>query len=307
MKTFLPLMLAVLSAVCLLTLAACGRAYDTGSANGSATGSETGQTAAPTDVLSVSSRLRVTVIDVEKGDCILLQSDGAAVLIDTGYESTAAEVVSFLRSQGVSSLDAMIITHYDRDHIEGIRPIGEAVSVGTIYLPEYQGADKNYRSCIQSVEALGVASQRVTKEIALPIGNARLTVFPSGVAYDPGSGKEEGNDNDMSLVATLVNGRDSYLFAGDLEEEGIDAYLEANHGRFDVLKMPHHGQHSSNTSKLLDDVRPQIALITDAKEDPASKKTLKLLKAADVQTYRTSEDGTITVESGGNGTYSVLV
>ncbi len=307
MKTFLPLMLAVVSAVCLLTLAACGRAYDTGSANGSTAGSEAGQTAVPTYALPVSSRLRVTVIDVGKGDCILLQSDGAAVLIDTGYESTAGDVVSHLRDQGVSSLDAMIITHYDRDHIEGIRPIGEAVSVGTIYLPEYQGADKNYRTCVKSVEALGAATQRVTKELVLPIGNARLTVFPSRVAYDPGSDKEEGNDNDMSLVAALVNGRDSYLFAGDLEEEGIDAYLEANHGRFGVLKMPHHGQHSSNTSKLLDDVRPQIALITDAEEDPASKKTLKLLKAADVQTYRTGEDGTITVESDGSGAYSVLV
>ncbi|MBR3226373.1 MAG: MBL fold metallo-hydrolase [Atopobiaceae bacterium] len=306
MKTLLPLILSILSAVCLMTLASCGRVYDAGSANGSAVGFEVGQKAAPTDVSSASSRIRVSVIDVGKGDCILLQADDEAVLIDTGYESTAADVLSCLRDQGVSSLGAMVITHYDRDHIEGIRPIGEAVGVGTIYLPEYEGADKNYRSCIKSVEALGVPIQRVTEELVLPIGNAQLTVFPSGVAYRSGSGKEEGNDNDMSLVATLRNGSDSYLFAGDLEEEGIDAYLAANHGQFNILKMPHHGQHSSNTLEFLDDARPQIALITDAEKDPASKKTLKLLKAADVQTYRTSVDGTVTVESDGSGTYSIL-
>lgn len=227
------------------------------------------------------------------------------MLIDTGYASTAPDVLSCFRSQGVSHLDAMIITHYDRDHIEGIQPIGEAVGVDNIYLPGYEGSDKNYRSCISAVKALGVPSQRVTKELVLNVGGARITVFPSDVAYEPGSGKDEGNDNDMSLVATLVNGRDSYLFAGDLEEEGIDAYLAAHHGQFDVLKMPHHGKRSSNTSELLDDVRPQIAVITDSQEDPASKKTRKLLKSADVQTYCTSEDGTVVVESDGSGAYSV--
>ena len=302
-KTFLQPIIAIVSAICLLALASCGRVYETSSFADSAVESKSGQTTAPA---GEPSRLRVTVIDVGKGDCILIQADDAAVLIDTGYESTANDVLSCLRDQGVSNLDAIIITHYDRDHIEGIRPIGEDVGVGTIYLPGYEGTDKNYRACILAVEALGVPSQRVTEELDLYVGGARLTVFPSGVSYEPGTGKEEGNDNDMSLVATLVNGRDSYLFAGDLEEEGIDAYLSGGHGQFDVLKMPHHGKHSSNLSELLDDVRPQIAVITDSEEDSASKKTLKLLKSANVQTHRSSKEGTITVESDGSGTYSVL-
>ena len=120
-----------------------------------------------------------------------------------------------------------------------------------------------------------------------------------------GSGKVEGNDNDMSLVATLAHGRDSYLFAGDLEEEGIRAYLAAGHGSFDVLKMPHHGEYSPGISELLDDVRPKIAAITDSVSDAADKKTLKLLKSAGVRTYRTSVDGTIIIDSDGSGTYSV--
>lgn len=305
MKTFLSLMAAALFAVCALVLASCGKTYGTEPAAGSAANPEGGQTRAPATTTDSPSPLRVTVFDVGKGDCILLQSDSDSVLIDTGYESTADDVISYLRAHGVDHLDAMIITHYDRDHVDGMRPIGEAVDVKTIYLPGYDGADKNYRSCISSTESLGVPTQRVTKELALHIGNARLAVFPSGVKYIPGSGKTEGNDNDMSLVASLVNGRDSYLFAGDLEEDGISAYLAANHGRFDVLKMPHHGRHSPNSSEFLDDVQPRIAVITDAKKEPADKKTLKLLKSADVETYRSSSDGTVVIESDGSGTYSV--
>ena len=302
MNTTLSCMAAACFAFCLLMSTSCGRAYDAEPAVDAAVSTKAGQAEAPRDA---PSHLRVTTIDVGKGDCILIQADGAAVLIDTGYERTAPDVLSYVRAQGVSRLDAMIITHYDRDHIEGMRPIGEALDVDNIYLPGYEGSDNNYESCMSAVKALGVPSHRVTKELVIHVGDACLTVFPSGVAYEPGSGKDEGNDNDMSLVVTLANGRDSYLFAGDLEEEGIDAYLAARHGQFDVLKMPHHGNRASNTSELLDDVRPQIAVITDSREDPASKKVLKLLKAADVQTCCTSDDGTVVVESDGSGTYSV--
>ena len=139
------------------------------------------------------------------------------------------------------------------------------------------------------------------------MGGATLTIYPTSLTYIPDANGDEGNDNDLSLVATLALGDDSYLFAGDLEEEGIDAYLEASHGTFGVLKMPHHGEKSSNMDEFLDDVDPEVALITDAADDPADKKTLKLLKKANVDTYRTSENGTIVVESAGSGDYTVSV
>ncbi len=252
-----------------------------------------------------SSSLNVSFIDVGKGDCILMQSGNTNVFIDTGYEDTAGNVLSYLRSRKVGRVDAMIITHYDSDHIGGIRPIGEDIDIGTIYLPGYDGTDKNYRSCISSIKAIGVPTKRVTKELVLEVGSARLTVYPTSVAYEPGSGKKEGNDNDVSLVASLVNGRDTYLFTGDLEEDGIAAYLEAKHGQYDVLKMPHHGRNASNMDAFLDDVRPKIAVITDAKKNPTEKKVLKLLKSNDVEVWRTSNDGTIVVQSSGVGSYTI--
>ena len=302
-KTFARIAMT-LFAVCLLGLVACARELDARTPADSAHGVAQRQNG-PANASSSSSTLRVSYIEVGKGDCILIQEGDAAVLIDAGYENTAANVLAHLRSQGVRHLDAMVITHYDRDHIGGIRAIGEGVSVKTVYLPGYEGADKNYRSCISAVKALGVSTQRISKETSLNVGNARLAVYPSGVAYELSAGEAEGNDNDASLVAALTNGRDSLLFAGDLEEDGIAAYLKAKHGQFDVLKMPHHGRRSSNTADFLDDVRPQIVVITDSQKDSADKKTLKLLKSANAKTYRTSVDGTVVVESRGTGTYSV--
>ena len=248
---------------------------------------------------------RISFIDVGKGDCILLQTGGSAALIDTGYKDTSDEVLSYLQAQGVSHLDCLIITHHDRDHVGGLRAIGKALGIGTVYLPGYEGSDKNYQTVTSAVDDLGLNAQSVAEPLHLKLGDSDLDIFPSGVEYIPGSMGEEGNDNDLSLVTTLTGDGGSYLFAGDLEEDGIAAFLEAGHGRFDVLKVPHHGEKSSNTDELLEAVRPQIAVITDSVDDPAAKKTLKLLDEIGADTFRTSTSGPIVVQNDAAGRYSV--
>ena len=248
--------------------------------------------------------IRVSFIDVGKGDCILIQSDESAVLIDTGYEQTAEEVVSYLRAQGVRKIGCIIITHYDRDHIGGIRAIGNAFPVGTVYLPDYVGADKNYRAFAKAVSDLGLPTQKVPELLSMKIGDALLTLYPSPVEYEPNASGGEGNDNDLSLAASLTGGGSSYLFAGDLEDDGMEAFLEGGYGRYDILKVPHHGEKSSCLDELLDEVCPRMAVITDSLDEPADKKTLRQLEKADVDTYRTSVCGTIVVTDNGAGGYS---
>lgn len=248
---------------------------------------------------------RASFIDVGKGDCILLQAGGSAALIDTGYENTSERVLSCLRSGGVERLEFVIITHYDRDHIGGVRAIGAALEVGMVYLPAYEGADKRYRSLMSAIADRGLATRRVAETLSLKLGDALLTVYPSGVEYIPDAKGDEGNDNDLSLVTSLTCGGGTFLFAGDLEEDGIEDYLRAGRGRFDVLKVPCHGKKCPCTDELFDEVRPEIAVITDSPDDPADKKTLKLLAEVGANVYRTSMDGTIVVESDGAGGYAV--
>ena len=98
-----------------------------------------------------SEGIRVTVVDVGKGDCILVQAGGSSVLIDTGYDATSGKVVSYLREQGVNRLDYLVITHYDRDHVGGLRGVGSAFDIGTVFLPGYRGGDKNYAKAMATI------------------------------------------------------------------------------------------------------------------------------------------------------------
>ena len=249
--------------------------------------------------------VRVSSIDVGKGDCILVQSGSSFALIDTGYEKTSDEVLSYLRKQGVRHLDALVLTHFDKDHVGGFRPIAKAFDVDTVYLPGYEGGDKHYTDTVKTARDLKLSTRLVTDEVHLELGKAQMTIYPAKVPYAPDAKGDEGNDNDASMVATLHHGKDSYLFAADLEEEGVDAYLRDNHGRFDVVKMPHHGEKGDNTEDFLDDVQPKIAIITDGLDRLVSKKTLKYLEKRDVDTYCSSVDGTVAVTSDGAGNYTV--
>lgn len=252
-----------------------------------------------------SNTMNVSFIDVGKGDCILVQVSDAAVLIDTGFDDTADEVVAYLHEQGVKRLRGVIITHYDRDHVGGLNAIGKAIDIDTVFLPGYEGADKNYRTTMSAVDNLGVSSLPVTEIQTLELNEAKLTILPTTLSYLPGANGDEGNDNDLSLVVTLHFRDDSFLFAGDLEKKGIAAYLKNSQGHFDVLKMPHHGQKNSNTDDLLAEVQPSFVIVTDDPSSPADKKTLDLIDDTGAETYRTSTDGTIVIESDGAGSYSV--
>ena len=139
----------------------------------------------------------------------------------------------------------------------------------------------------------------------LELGGAHFIILPSPLTYIPNAKGNEGNDDDLSLVATLTYGDDSYLFAGDLENEGVAAYLQRGMDSYDVLKVPDHGKKCANADEFLASGRPKIAIVTDAADDPADKKILKLLEKSGVDTYRTSADGTIVVQSSGAGSYSV--
>ena len=249
--------------------------------------------------------LRVMFLDVGKGDCILVSRGDSHVLIDTGYAETAPAVTAALRSAGADRLEALILTHYDRDHIGGVQGILEAFPTEQVYLPGYTGEGRNYTSTLYAVQASGVPAQSVTEDVSFEANGVRFDIYATRVAYIPEQGKEEGNDNDTSLVIGMTWGADSYLFAGDIEKEGIAAYLAAGHGTYDVVKMPHHGQNESNSDEFIEQVRMKIAVITDSEEEPTKKKMFKQLDAAGAEVYTSAGNGRITVTSSGDGVYEV--
>jgi beta-lactamase superfamily II metal-dependent hydrolase len=303
-KTGLPGRLSCLCPVLsllLILLTACGGKGASGGTAGlpgaSSGDSESVQYDAPD-----SDELQAVFFDVGKGDCILLSMGEDHVLLDAGYQETSSEVTRQLQARGITSLDAMIITHYDKDHVGGAAEIAQQIPVETIYLPDYEGEADKCGDLLALIRKNDLESIRVSEEETLALGRAEMEIIPALVEYDPAAE----NDNDASLIVTILYQEDEWLLPGDIEKDAIEIWLADNTRTFDILKMPHHGKKEGNTKELIKNVDPSIAVITDSAVEEANEKVLKQLDKNETEVYRSSVNGTITITGNGSGKYEIV-
>ena len=250
---------------------------------------------------SSDTKVEAVFFDVGKGDCILFTCGDSHVMIDAGYEETSDDILKELKKRDVESLDAMIITHYDKDHVGGAAEIASSIPVGMIYLPDYDGDPDKCGDLIDLINSEKLSHTRVASTEEFDADGVDFKVHPALVSYDP----KIKNDNDASLIIEVFCGDDQWLLPGDIEEEAIAAWLETNQQEYDVLKYPHHGRKESNSSDFISNVSPKVTVITDSKDKHASKKVLNMMNESEVDVYRSSENGTITITGGGNEEFVV--
>ena len=246
--------------------------------------------------------LEAVFFDVGKGDCILISSGDSHVLIDAGYAETSGQVVKELRERGIERLDAMIVTHYDKDHVGGAAEIASEIPVDLFYLPDYEGDVDKCGDLLDMIRQERLQAVTVSEDQTFSIGPAQCRVYAALVDYDA----EEKNDNDASLIVEILWGEDEWLLPGDIEKEAIGVWLEKHPEQtYDVLKLPHHGRKEGNTKDLLKTVSPEFAVITDSTEEEANEKVLKRLEKLEADVYRSAKDGCITITGNGKEQYTV--
>ena len=237
---------------------------------------------------------KITSIDVGKGDCILVQTADKNVLIDTGYKKTTDDVLTSLSEMGITKLDAVIISHFHKDHVGGAAKIlkNKKITVEKVYLPDYESTKSVYKDMMEELSKGKVPYQRLTENMSFSLGDAEYKLYPSQIPYDGD------NDNDVSMAVTLEYKGHTALFAGDLEDEGVEKFLSNNIpvNHYDILKLPHHGSDGENTPQLLKRLKTGgIALITDGQDRRAHGTLIDTLKKNGFKTYCAADDGTITI------------
>lgn len=245
---------------------------------------------------------QITLIDVGKGDCILIKTGAedapVNVLIDTGYKETAKDVLAYLSEHGIRKLDAMIISHFHKDHVGGAATILKEIPVSMVYMPDYEGTKKVYEEMMAVLNESGstIPYERLSENLSFTLGNAEYRLYPSPIKFDGN------NDNDVSMAACLEYNGHTALFAGDLEQDGITNLLKNKdipEGYYDILKLPHHGSdEGEETSNLMKRLKPGgIAVITDGQDRRAHGTVIDKLAADGYKTYCSADDGTIIISA----------
>jgi competence protein ComEC len=245
---------------------------------------------------------RATMIDVRQGDSFLLVSpSGKVIVIDGGYGTHQPSFggewsgdgypfsLAYLQSQGIDHVDYMVETHHDMDHWGGLQDIRNAMSVDHYYSPD-------------SPDSMEVGEPW---DLHDPLLVARILSldYPPDV---PHSG-----DNNRSIVIRFEIGSISFLFTGDAEQE-VELWEVATYGdelSSTVLKVGHHGSSSSSDPTFLNEVFPQIALISCGAGNPYGHPhdvTLESLHDVDATVYRTDIDGDVTIRTDGHMALEIM-
>lgn len=269
---------------------------DTTSGEAVQSGQEEKAAKAP-DTSKPEGTLEVHYIDVGQGDATLIKCGSHAMLIDGGNNNKGTTVQLYLKKQGVESLDYVIGTHPDADHIGGLDVIVYKYNCEKVIMPDYEKDTKTYQELVDVIhdKNMKITYPVVGEQYAL--GEAKFTIIA------PNSNSYGGNANDYSVAILLEYGKNRFLFTGDAEEtseaemltNGIDISA-------DVYKVAHHGSRSASTQEFLNAVHPKYAVISCGEGNSYGHphaEVLNRLRSMGVEVFRTDEQGSIIASSDG--------
>ncbi len=239
--------------------------------------------------------LEVRFLDVGQGDCALVSCGGHHALIDGGPAQESDKVFTVLRNLGVASLDFVVATHADADHIGGIPAALRQAPTATCYSPVLEDQTETFATMKRYVEQGGGTLVVPVIPTELDLGGARLRIIGPTAPFD--------NDNDNSLVCRLEFGATSLLFMGDAESSAEQALIASGADlHADVLKVGHHGSANSTSPALVRAVQPASAVISVGADNgyghPAAR-VLQTLQDASAVVYRTDQMGDVVAVSDG--------
>lgn len=247
--------------------------------------------------------MRINFIDVGIGDATLIEAPGGIrILIDGGgfhgsdFDVGKHVIAPLLLYKKIGHIDYVINTHPHEDHCGGLRHILQHFSVTNFVTGGPFPADVKFLELRQAAAARGVPHITWSRGDGLRRDNFSINVL------HPAGGVPHISLNNSSLVLRVVYGNQSVLLPADIESDVEDGLiLSGSPLRSTVLKVPHHGSATSNTSSFISAVDPKLAVVSTASgiKNLPSPAALARYRIMSIPVVRTDADGMIEIRSDG--------
>lgn len=242
----------------------------------------------------------VTFFDIGQGDSFLVRApyNQQVTMIDTGGRvnfggkkisgrSRAQRIsLNYLKSQGISHIDNLCLSHQDADHVGDVGDVLQGMHVKKLYVPLGMTANPQFMKRI-------VPYIKQTKMMPVQAGQ-RVSGTPFTVVhpFKPGLGT---NEDSMVLAGQIARKR--WLFTGDLDQAGERDILNRYPAlRTDVLKLGHHGSKTATDPGVVRKLRPKIGIISAGRNNRyghPNQETLATLAANHIPVFNTQVNGMI--------------
>ena len=220
--------------------------------------------------LYIKDKLQITFVNVGQGDGMLIKAPGGEnIIIDGGggavysnYNIGEEIFVPYLERNGAYNIDLAILSHYDKDHSEGVIAAVEKLKVGNIIAPDTD-ADSEYRKKLETA-AFNADTDMfyVNKDVEVKLSDG-LTIK----IYAP----QASEGNNASLTAELTYKGFKAFFSGDIEKEAEQELAASGKlSDVDLVKAAHHGSATSSTEEFVNTVLPEYTVISVGKDNTFS-------------------------------------
>ncbi len=246
--------------------------------------------------VQVASHLDVYFLSIGKADCILLHTESHLIVIDTGEKNNADDLVESISLLGMTKIDALILTHPDKDHIGGAAAVIGADLADAVYYPDIKKDSKEQESLDEALSKTSAKTIPLKKVHSFSIDGVKFTLYPTMLSPKGGDAS-----NESSIGVLVEHGNNTLFFAGDATGQRLIEMTEQlpDPSDVDLLKIPHHGRFDSHSDALIYATTPSIAIICTSHAEPPDPRLLTLLNSIHADQYQTGH-GTILVKSDGN-------
>ena len=121
--------------------------------------------------------LTVTFFDVGKADSMVIQSENGTVVIDCGEKGDGKELVKYLKDQDISTVDCLIVTHYDKDHVGGAAKLINKLKVKRVLGPYYQEFSEENDNFRDAMKNAGIEPEYIRTDRSFELDGAEYTVY----------------------------------------------------------------------------------------------------------------------------------
>lgn len=250
--------------------------------------------------LNKTQFLEVNFFDVGQGDAVFIETPSDyQILIDGGPSSAILNKLGKEMNFWDRTIDLVILTHPEHDHIAGLIEVLKRYNVERILWTGILRDTSEYNEWLRLIENSNVEIAQLGQRIITP-----NIFFEILYPFENLEGQIVKNTNNNSIVTRLVFNNNCFVFTGDVyssvERKITDKQLDLD---CEVLKIGHHGSKTSTSKELLENVTPQIAVISAGKDNSYGHphdKVLEILANYDIRVLRTDQLGDIKIISDGS-------
>ena len=242
-------------------------------------------------------QVSVHFLSVDNADCIFIDAGDIDILIDGGNDEDGPYIVEYLKGLDTDDIELMIATHPHLDHVGGLDDVLEAFEVKAVIDSGISSSFGIYQDYMRAVEREGC--------LFLEDDDMKFSLAPGITFRIIETGDNYPNINDNSVVSQLSFGDVTFLFTGDMcrnaEVRNLNKFSEV-----DVLKVAHHGSHSSSCPTFLDKVNPKLAVMTCGPCERCGENhgqnldTIAEFERRGIHLYCTDRSGNIVVTTNGS-------